>query len=355
MTRDLSLRQLIKREESSDGHFLSVHRSLQLCILDGLSSLESTRKTVFHRAFALIYPQLPSPSKIEISEPKMFHRYAKYVPQVISLRTHSLWPQPPLKLSLDFARVLANIGISMWNVGLLKDGMAALETAESILKDLNHDQDDPLMSDIDVPLGIIYDFVGVSRWKEAFLRRKRALDIRTRAHDAIPKNDRTISDEIRLFNVEADMGCALLQQERFGEAMTKFENCLMQYKSWEPVEEKLPFEYSKYYNHSAFVLASHGRYAEAITLSRRACDLLQMYSGSDSPLVLLYRFVLGNHLFHAAQFPESLKINEEVLQARRRICGETNPYTQESYSFTGMLLGLCNRHKEARFEDLPDQ
>ena len=349
MTRDLTLRQLIKREGSSEGHFLSIHRSLQLCILDGLSSLEATRKAAFRQAFALIYPQLPLPSKIEISEPKAFDRYAKYVPQVISLRTHSLWPLPPLKLSLEFAQVMANIGIFMWNVGLLKDGMAALETAEDVLKDVNHDRDDPLMSDIDLPLGIIYDFVGVSRRKEALYRRKRALDIRSRAYDAIPRNDRTITDKIRLFNAEADLGCALLQQERFSEAMKKFEHCLVQYKSWEPVEEKLPFEYSKYYNHSAFGQASQGRFFEAVALSRRACHLLQLHSGPSSPLVLLYRFVLGNHLYHAADLTESLRLNEEVLQARRDICGEANPYTQESYSFTGMLLSLCNRHEEARY------
>ena len=348
MTRDLTLRQLIKREKSPEGHFFSVHRSLQLCILDGLSNLEAIRKTVFHQAFALIYPQLPLPSKMEISEPKVFHRYVKYVPHVLSLRTHSLWPQPPLKLSLDFAQVLANIGISLWNVGLLKDGVAALETAEGVFKDLNRDKDDPLMSDIDVPLGIIYDFIGVSRRKEALFRRERALEIRTREYDAISKNDRTIINKIRLFNVEADLGCALLQQERFIEAMAKFENCLVQYRSWEAVEENLPFEYSKYYNHSAFVQASQGRYSEAVASSRRACELLQLHSGPDAPLVLLYRFVLGNHLYHAAELSESLKLNEEVLQARRNVCGETNPYTQDSYSFTGMLLGLCNRHKEAR-------
>ena len=349
MTRDLTLRQLIKREECSDGHFFSVHRSLQLCILDGLSSLEATRKTVFHQAFALIQPQLPPPSKSEISDPKLFHRYSKYVPQVISLMTHSLWPQPSLKLSLDFAQVLADIGIFMWNVGLLKDGMAALETAEDVVKDLNLDRESPLMSDIDVPLGIMCDFIGVSRRKEALFRRERALDIRARVYGAIPRNDRTVMDRIRLFNVDADMGCAFLQQERFGEAMKKFELCLAQYKSWESVEENLPFEYSKYYNHSAFVHASQGRHMEAVTSSRRACYLLQLHSGPNSPLVLLYRFVLGNHLYHAAELSESLKLNEDVLQARRNICGETNPYTQESYSFTGMLLGLCDRLEEARY------
>ena len=241
--------------------------------------------------------------------------------------------------------MLANIGIYMWHVGLLKDGMATLETAEEVLKDLDLDKDHPLMSEIDVPLGIICDFVGVSRRKEALFRRKRALDIRTKEYDTIPKNDRTITDKIRLFNVEADMGCALLQQERFVEAEKKFENCLVQYRSWDSVEKNMPFEYSKYYNHSAFIHSSHGRYVEAIVSSRRACDLLHLHSGSKSSLVLLYRFVLGN-------LSESLKLNKEVLQARRNVCGETNPYTQESYSFTGMLLGLCNRHKEARHENL---
>ena len=151
------------------------------------------------------------------------------------------------------------------------------------------------------------------------------------------------------------MGCALLQQERFGEAIKKFDTCLLQYKSWEPIPEKLPFEYSKYYNHSAFVLTSQGRHDEAIAFSSRACELLELHSGPTSPLLLLYRFILANHIYHASDFFKSLKVNEEVLKARRQICGETNPYTQESYSFTGMLLGLCNQHKEARLEEFDER
>lgn len=82
--------------------------------------------------------------------------------------------------------MLAYIGIYMWNVGLLKDGIAALETAEKVLKDLNLEKDD-LMSEIDIPLGIIYEFIGVSRRKEALSHRQAPnWELRIQDHGGFP-------------------------------------------------------------------------------------------------------------------------------------------------------------------------
>ena len=307
------------------------------------------RQKAFAQAFALVRGQMPEASRIQASQPDVWHKYEAYVPQISSLRTHSLWPDPKLKLPADFGQVLIDIGTYLWHQGLLFDGKAALETAEQVLVELPLDEMDPLFSDIDDVMGIIDDFTGISCRADSLRRRRRALKIRKHRHALIAEEDLSRIDSIRLYNAEANLGCAYLQAEMFEEAERIFESCLVQYKTWTLVEKDIPFEYAKYYNHMAFVRTFQGQHVEAIKFARRACDLQLLHGGPNAPLVQYNRFNLGNQLFHAGEYEESLKVNEECLRDRIRVCGKDNLLTLESYSQTGALLHRLGRLDEARY------
>ncbi|KAF6229946.1 hypothetical protein HO133_004283 [Letharia lupina] len=347
--KNLNVRQLVKREAPSGGQtYFSVHRSLQLSILHRLSQNTKGRQEAFMQAFALVRAQMPEASRIQASQPDAWHKYDAYVPQISSLRTHSLWPEPKIELPVDFVRVLIDTGVYLWQQGLLVEGKAALETAEKCLEEVPLDDLNILFSDIDDVLGIIDDLTGISCRADSLRRRRRALQIRKIEHGRIAEEDRTRIDEVRLYNAEANLGCAYLNAELFEEAETIFENCLVQYKSWTTVEEEIPFEYAKYYNHIAFVRTFQGRHIEAIVSARRACDLQQIHGGPNAPLVQYNRFNLGNQLYHAGELEESLKVNQECLRDRIRVCGKDNLLTLESYSEVGALLFEIGRFDEAR-------
>ena len=347
---ELRTRQLVKRETPSDIQpYFSLHRSLQLSVLHRLSAHLQERQKVFTQAFHLVRAQMPEASRIQSYQRDVWHRYEAYVPQISSMRTHSLWLYPKLKLPAEFAQALIGIGTYLWHQGLLSQGREAMETAEQILMEAPVDEMDVRFSDIDDVLGIIDDLTGISCRADSLRRRHRAVKIRRHHHNLIPEKDRSRTDHIRLYNAEANLGCAFLQAEMFKEAEKIFEDCLVNYKQWTPNEHEIPFEYAKYYNHTAFVRTFQGLHVEAIKFARRACDLQEMDGGPHSPLLQYNRFNLGNQLFHAGKIDESLEVNQACLRDKIRICGKDNPWTLESYSATGGLLFLLGRNEEAKY------
>jgi len=61
-------------------------------------------------------------------------------------------------------------------------------------------------------------------------------------------------------------------EECFEDVERIMTQCLEQYKKWD-IEEKIPFEYGKYYHLMGFVRLWQKKYEEAVQFSRRGVDL----------------------------------------------------------------------------------
>ena len=314
MIRNLRVRQLVRRDTSSSEPFLSMHRTLQWSILHGLSKDPEQRWRIFRQALALLRRGAPEVSKLQEPEADKWPQFEKYAPQVLSLRTHCLWPEPPVEFPVDFAEVLSNMGTYMWHAGLLDTGFQSLLNAEEILDQKDVDEDHELRGDLHVNLGIISSFTGVSERKASMQRRLRALDIRWKHFDDIPVRKRTRIDEMRYENARTDLAIAYMHEENFVEAEGIFEACLDKYKTWD-TEDIIPFEYAKYYKFMSFVLMSHGRESEAIRYAQKGVELMEKAAGTESPLYHATRFLLANILFHAGNIESSLLLNEDILQS----------------------------------------
>lgn len=339
MIRDLSLRQLVKREASGPGGArLSIHRSLQLSILHSLSCKPEKRLQIFQQALSLIRGQLPPPSNIQAWRADLFESYAIYVPQLISLHAHSLWPEPKINLSLDLANVMIDIGTYMWRTGQYKQTEDMLDTAERILEREGLPEEHVLYSDIDDILGVICDRGGALYRQDAFRRRLRALSIREKAFAVIPPGEVTLDDKIRLYNAHANLACTYIQDENFDEANKIMDRCLEQYKSW-GTEDEIPGEYSKYYHHAAFGIMMRGNVQEAINMLTRSLELQAHRGGKLQPMYIAYKCRLGIVLYHAGNIPESLRVLEECVSAFKTTVGDTNAQTLDTCCFmAGILL-----------------
>ena len=337
MTRVLRRRQLVRRETSGEEPFLSIHRSLQWSIIVDLSRVYDHRWKVYHQAFVLLRRGMPMSSPIQIPEPEKWPQFERYTPQILNLRTHCLWPEPPVDLPVDFARILSDMGTYMWHAGLVPDGSEALETAERILDERGVREIDPLRGDILGNLGILSGFAGVSERKEGMERRLEALKIRKEVYEDIPEKKITQDDHTRLYIAESDVAYGYIQEEEFEKVEEIMERCLTQYKSWD-TEENIPYEYAKYYYTMSLVRASQGSINEALDFSRRGVGLVTKSAGKEHSVTQLWKFSFANLVFHSGDVAESLHINEEVLSVRRKTCGEFNAFTLESYSTCGALL-----------------
>jgi hypothetical protein len=116
----------------------------------------------------MIEAVLPPLSRLQQNERDIWPKDRLYVPQVISLRQNSQWPDPPLLLDLPFARMLAKIGTYLWHTGRYRDCDATMKTAEGIIlaqdKALQSMPEcEELLSYIYLVTSILADYIGVSK------------------------------------------------------------------------------------------------------------------------------------------------------------------------------------------------
>lgn len=102
----LSRRQLVRREVSEGEGYLTVHRSLQWSIILDLSRNNDQRWGVYQQAFVLLRRGLPMSSPLQNPEPEKWSDFENLSPHVLSLRSHCLWPNPPVDFPVDFAKML---------------------------------------------------------------------------------------------------------------------------------------------------------------------------------------------------------------------------------------------------------
>jgi hypothetical protein len=305
------------------------------------------RSEVFQQAFRAVKQQLPHGSRIQVSQPELHHIYEIYVPQILYLHAHSLWPQPRIPLPFDFAEAVKDCGTFMWHNRQHAEGEKALQTAKEILKELQFTETDPVYGDIDGTLGVMADMTGISRRGDSIYLRNNVARIREREYASIPPDKRTIEDTIRLYNAKADYALLLLLDEKAEEAIAVMEDCQRQYTQWGS-EDQFPFEFAKYYNHSGLAFMQLGETARGVEFSKRACELQVAHGGPNAPLSLMYYFVLGNQYYMNNEIENSLQLNRRILENRRQVCGQVNPSTLESFSFTGSLLFFSGQAEEAR-------
>lgn len=286
-------------------------------------------------------------SPLDIPEPEKWPKFELYVPQVLNVRTHCLWPDPPVELPVDFAQVLSDLATYMWHAGLASEGHKALDTAIHVMDDEDVKREDPRRGDIEAKLGILMSFNGVSDRRETLEHRKQAWEIRHKEFEGKSANEITRNDEIRLYNVKCDLAWTHLHERNFAEALPIMEECYTKYQSWD-TEEEIPFEYAKYYALTSVIFMGQGKPDVAVKHAERGSELVERAAGSQHPVTQQWRFVLGMMAFHAGAVSKSLEINENILDTRRNVLGDFNHFTLESYSTCAGLLLRLRRAEDAK-------
>ncbi|KKY18839.1 putative transcriptional xre family [Diplodia seriata] len=261
--------------------------------------------------------------------------YEKTIPHIVSLTTALRQANPPMKGSVDFAQLLYDAGMSMWDRSGTKDAIVLLQTAESILDQLDFDLNGRLRADVHCIFGLLNDNAGISQRAESLKRREKQLSIRQKYALSITSKNQTLpmDDDILLYNAKMDYACSLLQWTRFDEAAGIMEECLDRYKQWGP-EDRIPFEYGKYYEHMAYVRMLQNRMPEALALSQHCIGLRTKWA-DRGPLTLRAHYTYATLLWHAGRRSEALGLQKQVLHDREDICGNFNEKTLLSHYTVG--------------------
>ena len=246
LVHELEQRQLIRRDVSGSEPYLATHRTVQRNVLLYPSSDPAQRRNVFQQALRLVRDVLPTDSPFIVPSSEEWPGFQKYGPYILSLRAHSLWPDPSIELPVNFAQVLSDMGTYIWHAGKLSEGQEALETAVNIMDKNELEDNQPLRANAYEMLGIMSSFEGVSEREHSMDLRYKALEARKLSYDSIPQGKVTRDDEIKRWTVEYDVAYGLVQQEDFEPAAEIMESCLKKYQEWGP-EDDYPYQYSQYY------------------------------------------------------------------------------------------------------------
>lgn len=347
---ELRSRQLIKRDASNSDPYINIHRGVQWNVLLDLSHDTEKRWECFQQAFGIVKAMLPDVSPLQIPEGNIWPSYSRHGRQILELRTHCLWPDPPVALPLKFAQILSDMGTYMWFSGKFPEGKEALGTAEHVLNENNARNDNQLYGHVYAMLGIITSFEGVSERKRSMEFREQAYWARKLDMGKKPEGERSTEEHTILWNSHSDMAFGFIQEEDFEKTADFMEDCYAQYEKWDTDQMKIPFEYSKYYQLIAFCHMAQRKQVEAMEAISHCYELMKAAAGNDHPMAQLIKFCHANLLWHTGgreAREQALEINKAVLAHRKDILGEFSHFTLESYSTCGKLCCDANELDEA--------
>ena len=269
-----------------------------------------------------------------------------YLPQLLSLNRVFATASPEIEGSIEFALLLSDIGLNVWDRGLSDSAKSLLKAAEKVLDSIEWDENSKERSDIYVLLGILTDTVGISQRAEGLSYRQKAHDIRKRHYDSKQGKEISLEEDIRYHNTVTDLACSHQQYNRYAEIEATCRQVIAKYNTWGS-EDDFPYEHAKYYHHMAYVLVYKGNTHKAAEYALRASNILAR--GSFGLLATLFRFDCATILFQDGRVEEAINEHKTVLEIRLLKLGKTNPMTLHSYALLGIINYFNKDYENAEY------
>lgn len=345
---ELNMGRLAQLENGGDRKYLTIHRATQTAMLGKMNRDPLQRDTTFTRVVNLLRDSFPPPSKLQQAEAHVWPRIIEVLPHLQSLLSAFERANPRMRGDLAFAELLSDVGgMDLYDRGRVLEAYRLSNKAEELLDTLSMPLETPLRGDVLTVIGLCTDFMSLEKRLEGLEIREKCQRVRKLCHDAIPPAVVTLDDNIRLYNSYMDLVCSQQQFNDFDEVEKNCEECLVQYKKWDTDEEKIPYEYAKYYNHMAYVLLYKGDSAKAVKYAKRGFELAEKAT-PGAQLAVLYKYDWANILFQHGAVEESLAEHEKMLKMLKIDCGKANIRTMKSRLNTGIICYFVGNMVAAR-------
>jgi tetratricopeptide (TPR) repeat protein len=344
MVTDLSRRRLITIKNHEGKDLLQIHRLLQHRLLQDMNMNQQENDQMFWLAFELVRQRLPRPS-IDTPEPAKWNLFKEYLPHVLSLQRVYAGGISIITPNVGLAELFRDGGILLWQRFILNDACKLLNSAESILDKLDV-KEDQLRVDIHIATTLLIQYFGISHRAESRDRFQKILQIRREYKANTPPEKYTQEDVFRLNHAFADYANALLQFNDYKEAEPIYQKCYERTLEWGK-EIDNPFECAKLKHHLAFCRMYHRDFGEAIRLSERAIELVQMFPEKSKQLLLRYKFDLACIILQSGEKERALEMHKEILMERMDLQGRASYFTLQSYYAVGALCSYLGRYDEA--------
>ncbi|KAJ8130102.1 hypothetical protein O1611_g3529 [Lasiodiplodia mahajangana] len=347
VAQGLTKRNLAHVSSNPAGEAFSLHRSLQQDVLHRLDEEPHELQSAFNAASSLLRVRLPRASGTQIPNESDWSVFEKYVPHVLALHRAYSGSGPGLKGSVQFASLLSDIGMFLWERMLGDEGIPSLRTALQILErpEFSGRAVDVMRSDIHVVLGILYCFQGLSSRKDEIMHRQQAKELREKLHLELEPTMVTREDEIRLYNAQSDIAFGMIAIDKFETAHNIMKDCLEKYRQWGN-EDDVPFEYAKYYYIASFDHLRNGDGDKAIQSIQHATSLnAKELKNASSFMVSQYKFTTACHLMFKGDKQSALDLHNEVRKSRIDLMGEFDHRTMNSTYMVAAVKSTMGQHE----------
>lgn len=352
MVREISRRFGVKSEpangQQTGKSLLRIHRITQHILLNILEQDPDFKSNTFDRVVKLLRSNYPKLDKLMRPSTQRSHLTLDVLPHILHLSEVFGLLQPPVKGTRQFAELLVDVGgMDLYDQGYMRETLAILDVAESVLNDLNVEEDDIYRGNILTVRGMCGDILGISMRTEILKVRERCRDIRQQRFQQLAPAARDIDEEVLLYNSFMDLACSLQHLNRFDAVADICKDCLSQYNRWG--SEKDPtqaYEYAKYYNHMAYVWLYRGDDERARQYARKGYEFMSSRD-ADAQMTMLFHFDWACILFQTGCVDEAILQHEMVLQQRTESLGSENIRTMESHMNLGIIYLLSENFAQA--------
>ncbi|KAI0101705.1 hypothetical protein GGR51DRAFT_563166 [Nemania sp. FL0031] len=339
---NLSERHLIERYLYNNGDSLRIHRALQRSILNDLDRDLARRDLRFETIVSILRRALPTVNIIGRSDASQFPTFARYLPQVLSVHAVLVDSHPPIKGSLEFVEVVADIGFYCRT----RDETVALPllyTAERICKDaeaskVSEDETrNPLRLEADILslISVIVKPRGKEGRDKAMVYIDRIIAIHKEELKDIPREKWTELQGTNFFRALMDKALTLCYADQIDEAAPMYKEGMEYYKS---VGNEVRLNHLRV--QQLWVLSSRQKKEETQKEAAESLDFMIRTLGEENPLTQQSRSRAAGALFTIGDVEKALKMHEQVFGWRLGKYGNRHDETFGSQ----YCLAVCYQH-----------
>lgn len=324
--KSLLARHLVERDNSHST--VSIHRSFQLALRyklrNGDSPTCNSPDFAFQLAVQVVRAVVPNQSPIHSPTPQDGPTFEKYYAHVISL--HTLYKDKSLNLtaSIALAELFSDISYHSRERGMTQTALDILGTAEEICNKVLR-QDDPNL----VRVNILYLRAsielehGCEKRREGIEHKIQIANHRELYLELSSTKETRRDDELRYSTALNNLGAAYIHSEDWGKAEELLSRS-MELKHRCSNEDSQPDYFAEGYKNQALVKLAKGETQEALRLSMLGIKTASRHSGGpNTRFFQLHMFLRACILFCTGDVEAALKEHQNVLEARRKIFGDS--------------------------------
>ena len=353
MLNELAGLRLIKRQISEDCPYLEVDRSLQLALLLKFSNDSTERQTAFGRVVNLLKRFFLRPPHLQQVGMSSWTVTRKIIPHLLQSLAVLNFTQFHVQPSLLFVELL--VDVSQNNIihrGFVGEARTFLTKAEETLYTLRIPIEDTIYMDVFTLLGLCADMSGISERAQGFKMRQNYLQLCERGLAAIPPQQRTTPQEIKITRAKMNKAYSLQHLNHFSEVAEICAEYYSQQQKWNE-EFRQAHDWLKYKSLMAYFYLFAGDSEKAILYAKEAYDLIASKSAdknsSDELIAARYKFSWATIMFQTGQENLAIEEHRQILDLRIQNCSESRIPTLQSRLIIGIMYHLTGEYSQAEF------